>query len=79
MNTRRLTGPQRWVLALVANGRTNAQIGRRCGLTDSAVNKHLLRIYKALGARDRTHAVALALCTGDLTTRNIQPRGGEQR
>lgn len=66
-----LTGRQREVLALVANGHTNAQIGRRLNVATETVNRHLAVIYKALGALDRANAVALAMCFGDLIRDDI--------
>ncbi|MFF2852630.1 helix-turn-helix transcriptional regulator [Streptomyces sp. NPDC058001] len=66
-----LTPRQRQVLALVANGHTNAQVGRRLDLSSMTINRHLAEIYRALGAKDRANAVALALLHGDLTREDI--------
>lgn len=66
-----LTARQREVLALVANGNTNAVIARHLGLAPETINRHLAIIYRALGARDRANAVALALLHGDLTREDI--------
>lgn len=68
-----LTARQREVLAYVANGNTNAVIGRHLSLAPETINRHLAIIYKRLGARDRANAVALALLTGDLTHDDITP------
>ena len=68
-----LTARQRQVLTHVANGRTNAQIGSRLGLSPFTINRHLAEIFHALGARDRANAVALALLSGDLTRDDIHP------
>lgn len=43
------TTRQRQVLSLVAEGLTDAQIGRRLGLSSATVSKHLNRAYKAVG------------------------------
>jgi DNA-binding NarL/FixJ family response regulator len=67
-----LTARRRHVLALVANGHTNAQIGRLIGVHERTVNRHLAEIFHALGARDRANAVAIALVTGQLDTQHIQ-------
>lgn len=73
---RALTARQRAVLALVANGNTNAQIGRWLGIHPVTVNSHLADIYRSLGAHDRAQAVALALRNGDLTRDDIhEPHG----
>jgi DNA-binding CsgD family transcriptional regulator len=46
------------VLALVAQGWTNAQIGRRLGITERTVRKHLSAVYDKAGARGRAAAAA---------------------
>ncbi|QQM45133.1 helix-turn-helix domain-containing protein [Streptomyces liliifuscus] len=66
-----LTDRQREVLALAANGKTNAVISRRTGLSPVTVARHLSIVYRALGARDRANAVALALLLGELTREDI--------
>jgi DNA-binding NarL/FixJ family response regulator len=68
---RSLTARRRHILALVANGHTNAQIGRLLGIHERTVNRHLAEIFHALGARDRAHAVAIALAVGELDRRQI--------
>lgn len=68
---KRLTARRRHVLALVANGHTNAQIGRMLGIHERTVNRHLAEIFQALGARDRANAVAIALVTGQLAPQQI--------
>ena len=45
----RLTARQRDVLALVAEGRSNAAVAKELTLTEKAVVKHVSRIYDALG------------------------------
>jgi DNA-binding NarL/FixJ family response regulator len=45
----RLTGRQQQVLALVAQGRTNAAIASRLGITERAVVQHTSNIYAELG------------------------------
>lgn len=45
----RLTGRQREILALVAEGRSNAAIARRLAITDKAVVGHISRVYDELG------------------------------
>lgn len=67
-----LTRQQREVLALVANGHTNARIGRRLGVEPQSVTRYLTAIYRALGANDRAHAVAIALLTGELGREHVQ-------
>ena len=44
-----LTGRQREVLALMAEGRSNAAIAQRLTITEKAVVRHASHIYDALG------------------------------
>ncbi|MFJ8789265.1 response regulator [Streptomyces sp. NPDC102462] len=52
------------VLRLVAEGRTNAEIGRELFIGESTVKTHLLRIFGKLGVADRTAAVTTAMRDG---------------
>ncbi|MFF4411054.1 response regulator [Streptosporangium sp. NPDC001559] len=52
------------VLALVAEGFTNAEIGRALFISETTVKTHLLRIFGKLGVSDRTAAVTTALDRG---------------
>lgn len=52
------------VLALLADGLTGAAIGRRLGITERTVRKHLHAVYRALGCADRLVAVERARQTG---------------
>lgn len=55
-----LRGPAADVLALVAEGRTNAQVAGELGISPQAVNYHVGRLMRALGAVNRTAVVARA-------------------
>ncbi|MGW4640061.1 response regulator [Sphaerisporangium sp. NPDC004334] len=52
------------VLALVARGLTNAEVGRALFISETTVKTHLLRIFGKLGVSDRTAAVTTALTRG---------------
>ncbi|MFZ3469112.1 response regulator [Streptomyces sp. 4.24] len=52
------------VLRLVAEGATNAEIGRRLFVAESTVKTHLLRIFGKLEVTDRTAAVTTAMRHG---------------
>jgi DNA-binding NarL/FixJ family response regulator len=54
------------VLALVARGRTNAEIGRELLISEATVKTHLLRTFGKLEVSDRTAAVTAALERGIL-------------
>jgi DNA-binding NarL/FixJ family response regulator len=71
---RRVRGPQpeelsareTEVLALVALGLTNAEIGRRLFISEATVKTHLVRASAKLGVSGRTAAVTRAMQTGAL-------------
>jgi DNA-binding CsgD family transcriptional regulator len=52
------------VLQMVAEGYSNKEIAGHFGLTEHTVKNHLTGIMRKLGARDRAHAVVLALREG---------------
>ncbi|MFC4589239.1 response regulator [Sphaerisporangium corydalis] len=52
------------VLALVARGLTNAEVGRALFISEATVKTHLLRVFGKLGVSDRTAAVTTALGRG---------------
>ncbi|WP_435888881.1 response regulator transcription factor [Streptomyces niveus] len=60
----RLSRRETAVLRLVAEGCTNAEIGRHLFIGESTVKTHLLRIFTKLGVTDRTAAVTNAMRHG---------------
>lgn len=60
----RLSQRETAVLRLVAEGCTNAEIGRRLFIGESTVKTHLLRIFGKLDVTDRTAAVTNAMRHG---------------
>lgn len=52
-----LTSREREILALAADGETNAQIATRLWIAPSTVKKHLEHVYEKLGVGGRTAAV----------------------
>lgn len=52
------------MLRLVAEGCTNAEIGRKLFIGESTVKTHLLRAFGKLGVDDRTAAVTSAMRYG---------------
>lgn len=62
--TQSLSGREVEVLALVAKGLTNADIGRRLHISEATVKTHLLRAFGKLDVSDRTAAVTTAMALG---------------
>lgn len=60
----RLSPREREVLALAAQGFSDQQIGKRIFCTRSTVARHVHNLLMKLGARNRTHAVALGMRDG---------------
>ena len=56
-----LTSREREVMALVAEGLTNAEIGERLFMSPATARTHVSRILTKLGARDRTQLVVHGL------------------
>lgn len=59
-----LTAREVEVLRAVADGLSNAEIGRRLVIAEATVKTHLLRVFAKLDVADRTHAVVVALDRG---------------
>jgi two-component system, NarL family, response regulator len=57
----RLTRRQREILQLLANGESTTVAARELGLSEETIKTHTKNILGRLGARNRTHAVAIAL------------------
>ena len=52
------------VLAEVAKGLSNVDIGRELHISEATVKTHLVRIFEKLGVSDRTAAVTKAIGQG---------------
>jgi DNA-binding CsgD family transcriptional regulator len=61
-----LTPREREVLTLLARGLTGAQIAERLSLSPETIRIHVRNARGRLGARTRTHAIALALLRGEI-------------
>ncbi|WP_329533186.1 response regulator transcription factor [Streptomyces sp. NBC_01450] len=59
-----LTDRETDVLNAVADGLTNAEIGRRLVIAEATVKTHLLRLFAKLDVNDRTRAVVVAMERG---------------
>ncbi|MBK5541744.1 response regulator transcription factor [Pseudomonas sp. TH05] len=59
-----LTPRERQVLGLVADGRSNRQIGEQLGITTGTAKAHVERVIGKLGAADRTQAAVRGIALG---------------
>ncbi|HLW59840.1 MAG TPA: response regulator transcription factor [bacterium] len=59
-----LSGRERQVLRLVAQGMSNKQIARQLSITERTVKFHMTSIFNKLGAENRAQAIALAAQRG---------------
>jgi DNA-binding NarL/FixJ family response regulator len=59
-----LTVREHEVLGLLAQGLSNKQIGRRLGISEHGVKRHVTRLLAKLNSPNRTFAVARALSEG---------------
>jgi DNA-binding CsgD family transcriptional regulator len=55
-----LTMREAQVLRMMSDGYTNKEIGKVVFLTENTIKAHQRGMFKKLGARNRTHAVAIA-------------------
>ncbi len=73
--TTRLTARERDVLAQLAHGRTNRQIGRALFISEKTASVHVSNIIGKLGASGRTEAVAIAHRQGLVPMTEEAPAG----
>lgn len=60
----RLTERERDVLLLIAEGKSNKEIGRKLNLTEGTIKGYVSAIFEKLGINDRTQAAMIALRAG---------------
>ena len=61
-----LSPREREVLTQLALGRTGAQVAQQLVLSPETVRTHIRNAMEKLGASTRTHAIALAIATGEI-------------
>ncbi|MGL5927637.1 MAG: response regulator transcription factor [Dermatophilaceae bacterium] len=69
-----LTVREREVLALLADGRSNAEIAEELCISYQTVKTHVRHVLSKTGARDRTHAAVLALRDSTAVAGGSHPR-----
>ena len=57
----RLTGREQGVLALIAEGKTNAEIAQALHISYETVKEHVQHILRKIGVSDRTQAAVWAV------------------
>jgi DNA-binding NarL/FixJ family response regulator len=60
----RLTAREQEVLALLAEGRTNAQLAEALFISERTANRHVSNIFAKLGVHNRTQAARAAVAAG---------------
>ncbi len=68
-----LTEREREVVELVSNGLSAKEIGNTLSIAPSTVERHIDNVRIKTRARNRTHMVALVLCSGVLGTAHPDP------
>jgi DNA-binding NarL/FixJ family response regulator len=61
-----LTRREREVLALLAEGQSNREIGRSLGVSEKTIKTHVSSVLAKLGVADRTQAAVLAIRQTDM-------------
>ena len=59
-----LTGREREIFLLIANGPRNAEIGQKLYISETTVKTHVTHLFQKLDVRDRVQAVVLAYQAG---------------
>jgi DNA-binding NarL/FixJ family response regulator len=73
-----LTPRELEVLALVADGKTNSEVGQALFIGEATVKTHLLHVFAKLEVDDRTAAVTTAIARGLLPSPGGQSRASHQ-
>lgn len=73
----KLTPRELQVVRLAARGLPNKEIAAELFLTEDSVKTHMSRAFKRLHARDRAHAVGLAMYFGLVTEDDVDPMAGK--
>ena len=69
IETEALSAREAEVLFIAAAGNSNKHVAKILGISEDTVKVHMRAVLAKLGARDRTHAVAIAFRRGILTSK----------
>ena len=76
--SRPVTDRQIEILRIVAQGRTNREVGEELGISERTVRNHMREILRRLSSSDRTRAVVVAIGHGWIPI-PIEPDGAASR
>ena len=71
-----LSPREREIMALMAEGHTAEQIGGQISVSVETVRTHVRNVIRKLQARNRVHAIAIALERGEIQLDDSEPRDG---
>ncbi len=74
-----LTEREMDVFRLIAQGLSNAEIGRELFISDTTVKTHVTRLLQKLNVRDRVQAIVLAFQTGLFEAGETSPPASSER
>jgi two-component system NarL family response regulator len=60
----KLTSRETEIATMIAHGKSYKYISHACSINEDTVKFHVEGVRKKLGAKNKTHAIALALVTG---------------
>jgi len=66
MNETKLTARQKEVLELLAEGKSNKQIGTALGISEGTVKVHVNAAFRALGVHNRVNAATALLAQSEV-------------
>ncbi len=69
-----LSPREREIMHLMAEGGTAQDVGARVGVSVETVRTHVRNVIRKLQARNRVHAIAIALQRGDITIDRDEPK-----
>lgn len=72
------TQKELWILRLMGQGLTNAQIGQTVHASNSTVSFHCTNIFRKLDVKNRVQAISKSLLIGILTSDELVDESNER-